>query len=383
MKILFISSVFPDIQNPSRGTFNYETCTALKRAGHDVRVVAPQSWTEVMPRKVRGQLPRPTDGMMKNNLMVAYPTYWYPPKVMRSQYGHFYWKSIQATLESMLKDWTPDVILSYWAHPDGEAGLRLAEELNKPCACIIGGSDVLVLTKDSGRRRQIAKVLQQSDLVFTVSQGLADVVESFNVPADHIATVYQGVDTEHFKPDQKEEARKWLGMDPNRPMLLWVGRMVGVKNIDMLIDVAEVKANRGDDFALCLVGDGPLRGQLEKTVRQKGLDDVVSFVGTVGHRDLPTWYQAADITVLSSHSEGLPNVFRESLACGTPFVSTNVGSIEEIANPKYSMLVQPGDVNAFVQAIDFVLTGPHQENAENSPIRSWDDMAIDLIDQFE
>ncbi|HBN76583.1 MAG TPA: hypothetical protein DD473_12355, partial [Planctomycetaceae bacterium] len=138
-----------------------------------------------------------------------------------------------------------------------------------------------------------------------------------------------------------------------------------------------------DDFVLCLAGDGPLRGHVEQMIQRKDLEGIVSLVGSVGHQDLPTWYQAADITLLCSHSEGLPNVFRESLACGTPFVSTDVGSISEIANPKYSMLVDSGDVGAFVHAIDQVLQGPHQENAEQAPVRSWDDMAEEILELAE
>ncbi|MCA8989160.1 MAG: glycosyltransferase [Planctomycetaceae bacterium] len=378
MKLLFISTIFPDSRHPSRGTFNDELCRALKRTGVDVRVIAPQSWTETMTSpNVRFS---PAESTAKAGLPVCFPKYWFPPKIMRSQYGQFYWKSIQSALEQTLSGWTPDFILTYWAHPDGEAGLRLAEEINKPCGVIIGGSDVLLLPGDSSRRRQIVRVLQESDLVLTVSQGLAQVVQGFDVPSSRVSTLYQGVDADHFRPDKRDQARSWLGMDPDRPMILWVGRMVDVKNLDMLIKVAEVKANRGDDFVLCLVGDGPLRPQLERTVQKLGLESIVSFVGSVGHQDLPTWYQAADVTVLCSHSEGLPNVFRESLACGTPFVSTDVGSITEIANPQYSMLVEAGNVPAFIQAIDFVMQGPHQDNAAHSPIRTWDDMAADLLE---
>ncbi|WP_339744276.1 glycosyltransferase [uncultured Rubinisphaera sp.] len=380
MNILFLSSIFPDAQNPSRGTFNYETCCALKRAGANVRVISPQAWTEVIKSRTKTE---PTEGLVHQQIQVEYPTYWYPPKILRSQYGHFYWKSIQKSLEKVLTNWDPDFVLSYWAHPDGDAGLRLAEAINKPCGVIIGGSDVLILPKESGRRKPIVRVLQHSDLVLTVSQGLANVVESYDVPAERVVPVYQGVDIEHFKPADKEQARVWLGMDPARPLLLWVGRMVGVKNLEMLIAAAEMKANRGDDFVLCLAGDGPLRGHLEKVIQQKDLEGIVSLVGSVGHQDLPTWYQAADVTLLCSHSEGLPNVFRESLACGTPFVSTDVGSISEIANPKYSMLVESGDVNGFVHAIDEVLQGPHQENAEQAPVRSWDDMAEEILELAE
>ena len=73
----------------------------------------------------------------------------------------------------------------------------------------------------------------------------------------------------------------------------------------------------------------------------------ITFIGPRVHDELPDWYRAADLTVLPSHSEGLPNVLRESLACGTPFVATNVGGISEIAHPDYSLLVPAEDPSSW------------------------------------
>lgn len=380
MNILFLSTIFPDTLNPARGTFNYELCLALQRAGANLRVIAPQPWTEVFGRKLSGKVSYATEGMVRHRLDVSYPTYWYPPKIARGAYGQFYWRSIAETVDRLLRDWQPDFILSYWAHPDGAAGLRLSERTGAPCAVIVGGSDVLLLPKSPSRKRQVVDVLTRSDAVLTVSQKLAEVVEDLGADPARVIPVYQGVDPHRFHVEDKLVARRWLGMDPNRPLLLWVGRMVPVKNLDMLIAAVEFKANRGDDFVLCLLGDGPERPRIAKLIADKGLEGIVSIVGAVSHEELPNWYQAADLTILCSHSEGLPNVLRESLACGTPFVSTNVGSISEIADSNYSMLVPAGDAPALAKAIDLVLYGPQQERAAHTHIRTWDNMATEVLE---
>lgn len=383
MNILFLSTIFPDTLNPARGTFNYELCCALQRLGVDVRVIAPQAWPEVMKQRLHDRSARATHGMQQHGLSAEYPTFWYPPKLGRSWYGSCYSWSIRQAVRKTLDNWTPDFVLSYWAHPDGAAGLHVARQLGIPCGVMIGGSDVLVLPKSAGRKQQVSRVLQQSDLILTVSEGLADTVIQLGGQPDHVTTLYQGVDPQRFQPGPKITARKWLGMDPERPLLLWVGRMVPIKNLDLLIAAAEIKANRGDDFVLCLLGDGPERERISQKIQQKELENIVSLVGAVGHEALPSWYQAADVTVLCSHSEGLPNVFRESLACGTPFVSTDVGSIAEIANPNVAMLVPPGDADAFAQAIDTVLYGSHQQQARSTHTRTWQDMAEELLDLIE
>ncbi len=379
MNILFISSIFPDASHASRGTFNYELCSALQKAGSDVKVIAPQAWTEVLKEKFNGVKQSSTEPIIHQGLETHYPTYWYPPKILRGQYGNFYWNSIEGTVKKILKSWQPDFILTYWAHPDGEAGVRVSEITGAPCGVLIGGSDVLILPDSPSRRQKVIDVLTQSDAVIPISKGLGEVVKLYGVHKENVHPVYQGVDTDRFVTEDKQVARSWLGLDPDRPLMLWVGRMVSVKNLEMLINTCEMKANRGDDFVLCLVGDGPLRPQLEQMVKEKGLEDIISFIGTVNHEELPNWYQAADLTVLCSHSEGLPNVFRESLACGTPFVSTDVGSISEIADSSYAMLSEPGNELELLHAIDTVLYGSYQEGASQAERRSWDDMANEIL----
>src|SRR5207248_2291820 len=133
---------------------------------------------------------------------------------------------------------------------------------------------------------------------------------------------------------------------------LWVGRMVRVKGLDVLLPACALLRRRGLVFRLYLVGGGPLRQALEAQARQLGLADSVCFPGPRPHEQLPDWYRAADLTILPSRSEGLPNVLRESLACGTGFVASRVGGIPEITAEPFSRLVPPGDSRALAEALD-------------------------------
>src|SRR5207247_9071660 len=84
----------------------------------------------------------------------------------------------------------------------------------------------------------------------------------------------------------------------------------------------------------------------------------VSCAGPLPHAELPDWYRAANLTVLPSRSEGMPNVLRESLACGTPFVASRVGGIVEIAEACSGHLVPPDDPGALAEAIGRTLAAP-------------------------
>src|SRR5207248_7567204 len=101
-----------------------------------------------------------------------YPRYYYPPRMLRSAYGFFYWQSIRATVKRIVDAETPDVVIGYWAHPDGSAAVRLARQLDVPSVVMVGGSDVLVVTETARRRRAVADSLKQADAIVTLSKHL-------------------------------------------------------------------------------------------------------------------------------------------------------------------------------------------------------------------
>jgi glycosyltransferase involved in cell wall biosynthesis len=126
--------------------------------------------------------------------------------------------------------------------------------------------------------------------------------------------------------------------------------MVAVKGLEVLLDACRLLVAEGVDFRLALVGDGPLRRELEARASSLGLDGRVVFAGSVAHEKLGDWYRAADLTVLPSLSEGIPNVLLESVACGTGFVASRVGSVAELTDDAQD-LVPPGDAGALAAAL--------------------------------
>src|SRR5690606_34908907 len=97
-------------------------------------------------------------------------------------------------------------------------------------------------------------------------------------------------------------ARNALKLPPGRPLLLWVGRMVPVKGLDVLLRAMASPEVLQSDVLLALVGDGPLRRRLERLASRLGIADRVIFAGAVDHAALPEWYAAADRLVLPSRS---------------------------------------------------------------------------------
>ena len=382
MNVLFLSMTFPDAINPERGTYNLEFCAALARQ-HNVRVIAPRSWHEWLKVKRKGAAYAPSRDTAEHSLPVAFPVFWYIPRFRPNALGSAIWRSIRATVRRITKDFKPDVVISYWAYPDADGGLSVARHFGVPSIVIAGGSDVLLLPKEPGRGPAVRRVLTESEMVTTVSDGLRDASIALGVPSQRVKTIRQGINPRVFFPGDKAAARTKLNSVDDSEILVWVGRMVPVKNLDLLIDALKLLVRDRPNLRLHLIGDGASRGPLQARVEAEGLSQTVRFEGAVAHDRLPDWYRAADAVVLSSHSEGLPNVLRESLACGTPFVATNVGDISEIARPEFSRLVDSGDAKAFASAIVEVLKPSYRQSAAQYQPRNWNDCAREYSDLLE
>jgi glycosyltransferase involved in cell wall biosynthesis len=152
--------------------------------------------------------------------------------------------------------------------------------------------------------------------------------------------------------DRAALAREW-GLEPGTRLVLAVGRLVEQKNHALAIRaLAEVP-----NASLAIVGDGPLRPELEQVATETGVSDRVVFAGL--RPDARALMGAADAIVLPSHWEGLPLVALEALASGTPLVATEVRGLRElVTDGREALLVPPDDQHALARALRRVLDDP-------------------------
>ncbi|HEU4686778.1 MAG TPA: glycosyltransferase [Vicinamibacterales bacterium] len=375
MKLLLVTTVFPSPLQPQRGAFNFEMVRAFGPA-HEVRVIAPVAWPGAL--RARWQRLRWDSARRVDGIDVRHPVYFYTPRALRTHYGAFFRWSIRAAVDDILQGCAPDVVVGYWAHPDGHAALTVARRLGVPGIVMVGGSDILLLGRDAGRGSVIRQVLEDADAIVTVSDDLKRALNRWAIPPAKVHVVYRGVDLARFAPGSQAEARRRLGIDRTGAVLLYVGHLVAVKGLDVLLAACARAAERAD-FHLYLVGDGPMKAALQRACTELRIADRVTFVGAVSHAALPDWYRAADRTVLSSRSEGVPNVLLESAASGTPFIAPRIGGIPEIADPPADRLVPPGDPVALADAIVGSLSTPGSVHRQFKPI-SLQESARQLID---
>ena len=135
-----------------------------------------------------------------------------------------------------------------------------------------------------------------------------------------------------------------------------------------------------------IAGDGPERGELEAHAARLGVSDRVHFLGQVRHDRLPDVYSAADALVLASSSEGWPNVLLESMACGTPVVSTDVGGASEmVCTPEAGTIIGERSSDAIAAALHTLLAAPGDRDATRRHAErfSWDETTRGQEQLFE
>ncbi len=317
---------------------------------HDLRLIVPVAW--------RKRLGTPAIAANDGPANVSFPTYWYTPRILEQFYGRFYLASIKSAVRLAVQNFQPDLVFACWAHPDGWAAAQIAKRLGVPVVIKVIGSDVLVLSKRPKRRGILAQTLQSADAVIAVNHDLANHVNQLGVNPRNIHVVPEGIDTDVFRPGDRSAARTSLGIPDYARILLFVGNLLMSKGAGVLIEACAKLAAKVPDFRCYLVGSGDDATALHRMVQSQRLDGRVFFAGSCTQGTLVQWYHACDVVALPSFSEGIPNVLRESLQCGRPFIATHVGGIPEISDSAYSRLVAPGNIGELAAALESMLLSP-------------------------
>jgi glycosyltransferase involved in cell wall biosynthesis len=139
---------------------------------------------------------------------------------------------------------------------------------------------------------------------------------------------------------------------PATKRLVWVGRLCEEKGALLLLDAAKTLADRGVDFELVLVGDGPLRGEIERLMTRHGLQKRVRLAGWASSGQIIDEVLASRALVSSSFAEGLPVVIMEALALHRPVIATSIAGVPELVQPgENGWLVPAGSVEGLADAM--------------------------------
>ncbi len=193
-------------------------------------------------------------------------------------------------------------------------------------------------------------------------------------PSIHIC--YRGVDTEFFTARVvSAEEHPVSGV---APVILSVGRLVTRQGFDTLLQAAGLLRDRWLSFRLEIVGEGPLRKDLEDQIRSLGLDEWVRLRGLLSPDEIRRAYRKAVCVALACRiapdgdRDGIPNTLAEAMATGVPVVSTRLPSIEELVrDDETGLLVPPDNPSALAHALERILRDPSLAHRQGRAGQDW------------
>lgn len=388
VKTLLFSTLFPSSVRPTHGIFVETRLRELLKTGEiETKVVAPVPWFPFSSEYfgTYGKLAATPRHEKRNGIDVHHPRYFLPPKVGMNVAPHTLAHGALPTIREIIREgFDFDLIDAHYFYPDGVAAAFIGKALGKPFIVTGRGTDLNLIPDYPAPRRLILEAADAAAASIGVSQALIERLAEIGAPADKLHVIRNGVDLDRFQPLNMESARQQIGIDvlPGERLLLSVGNLVELKGHHLAIQ----SLSRIPEAKLAIVGEGHEKSRLKALARQHGVEDRVYLAGMVAQDNLRFWYNAADVLVLCSSREGMPNVLLEAMACGTPVVATNVGGIAEIVSNDYvGTLMVTRTADALVSSLKTLFSGKpdRQHIRQHAQKFGWEQTSRAQLDLFK
>lgn len=372
MKVLYITGMYPNPTYPQKGIFCHEQVKALKKLGVEVDVVVPIT---VYEKEVKQKT------WTYEGVGIRYVRFFKLPGT-----GDFHrtGKNLFFSLDRAVDLRKYDLYHADAPLPAGQAAIIASQKYGKPFVVHGHGLDVFLgeSYKESKNCKKIidasVEVYEKADAVCGVSQKVLDKIEKRVKLGDRGHVVYNGVDTDRFRP---------VPHINKKIKLISVGNLIALKGHDLTIKAVQELHEREYPVELEIVGRGPLENELKE--RASGCS-YISFLGYVPYEEVNQRIANADIFVLPSWYEALGCVYLEAMACGIPPIGCLDNGIDEvIRNGVDGVLVQNKNVVELVRALT-VLMDERERYSIGSAARktvvkkyTWSHSASKLVEVYK
>lgn len=203
---------------------------------------------------------------------------------------------------------------------------------------------------------------RRADTIICLSDSMVeDMVQHFQLPREKLVRIYNPIDAERIQQAAGQQTSPYSGPGPH---LVSVGRLCEQKGYDILLKAMPAVLERMPNATLFILGEGPLESELKKQVQNLAVGEHVQFVGF--QQNPWAYVKYADLFVLSSRYEGMPNVVLEAFAIGTPVVATDCpGAMRELQKAGGQIALAPSeDPEALAKEIVAACASPHRHPAQ-------------------
>lgn len=348
MRILFVSETY----YPHLNGVYYFVCRVapmLQERGHEVAVIAPSETTRFVKQRI-------------DNIDVytvpSLPILFYPKLRFTAPF------LLQSRIKDLINDFKPDIIHIQDHFILSNAVVAVNKQLRIP---IIGTNHFMPENLTSLIQNKTAKKIAENYLWSRFSI-LYNQLLLVTTPTEtgarlirpklqtKVTAVSSGINLQEFNPLGDTISIKKKYSLPNKPVLLYVGRLDPEKRIEEIIQAVAV-AVKTIDFYFVVVGKGARKAALEKLAKDLNIADKVIFTGFVPDEDLPYLYKLSHSFIIASIAELLSLVTLQAMASGLPVIAANSGALVELVqHKKNGYLFNPGDIDAIVECIKNMFT---------------------------
>jgi len=215
------------------------------------------------------------------------------------------------------------------------------------------------------------RVYNKSRFIHCASESFKNLlITEYNIDSRKIVVIPLGVDLDRFQNNQKDFARKKLGIGASELIFVCVRRLTNRMGIDDLIHGFSKFCAHSPKGSLYIIGRGPQQNSYEKLIQSLGIENRIHLLGEISDADLPLWYAASNSSIVPSQSlEGFGLVALESLSCGTPVLAARCGGLEEIVESwNKNFLFDPYRPDQIASKLLEFTNGKVSETSENCRI---------------
>jgi glycosyltransferase involved in cell wall biosynthesis len=242
-------------------------------------------------------------------------------------------------------------------------GYYASRMLDIPLAVTLQAHDIFA----NGLARFFPQLLGQCAFVVTVSHYNREAILKLapNLDPQRVHVLANGIDVDRFHPQWHE---------PSRPFrFAATGRLVEIKGFHVLVEAAGILAKRRKDFLVQIVGEGPLRGHIEKRIAEQGIEEQLELLGRRDASFLQDWLPKQDCFVLpcviakDGNRDGMPLALREGMACGLPAISSDLLGLHETVAPGTGLLTRADDAESLAGGLEQMMNlspAEHRKMAE-------------------
>jgi glycosyltransferase involved in cell wall biosynthesis len=252
---------------------------------------------------------------------------------------------------TFVRGWKPEIVVAFFGIPSGVIAWFARMLFGLPYVVSLRGGDVPGFRPYDFAfyHRMVSPLLRwvwyKGGAVVANSSGLQALANEFE-PDMPVRVIPNGIDLREYQPAE----RSW-----SPPHLLFVGRLVYQKGLDLLISA--LSELQDIPWKLSIVGDGPQSKPLRTLSGGLGLSERIDFLGWQARDALPGLYQQANLFVFPSRHEGMPNAVLEAMACGLPVIASRIAGNEELVeNDRTGVLVKTEDTPSLREALRALLS---------------------------